>query len=97
MKNFKVTDITSHRNGVGGRSFYSVRFSYNNEGQFMPNMVAVMPEDVIDHKSRNNEECFVLDLNNPTSNWRGDDFASDVRTAIKTHNDDLFGARVATQ
>lgn len=80
MKNFKVTDVTYHRNGVCGKGFYSVRFSYQDD-TFMPNMVAVMPSEAVDAK--NCEECFILNLNDPTSNWRGDQFASDVRAAVK--------------
>lgn len=77
MKGFKVTDVTHHRNGIGGRPFWSVRFSFDNEGRFHPNMVAIIPSD---EAARG--ECFVLDLNDPTSNWRGDHFEKDVKHAV---------------
>lgn len=85
MKQFTVTDVTYHRNGCTGRGFYSVRFSFK-EDVFQPNMVAIMP-DVINNKSC--QECFVMNLNDPTSNWRGDQFAYDVRAAIERFSDDL--------
>jgi hypothetical protein len=81
MNKFAVTDVTYHRNGCCGRGFYSVRFSFK-EDTFQPNMVAIMPADVIDDKDFAN--CFVMNLNDPTSNWRGDQFAADVRAAIRT-------------
>lgn len=87
MKNFKTTDITYHRNGCSGRGFYSVRFSYDDDG-FKPNMVAILPADLVDGTSF--QECYVLDLNDPTSNWRGDQFAYDVRAAIKVYQKDMW-------
>jgi hypothetical protein len=86
INDFRVTDVTSHRNGVSGRAFYSVRFSYVDEAngdRFMSNMLAVVPMDAKDG------ECFVLDLNAPTECWRGDNFSESVGYAIQVHQDEL--------
>ena len=86
MIGFKVTDITYHRNGICGRPFYSVRFAYNSGDGIEPNMLAIMPENA---NLKDNTECFVIDMNHPTEKWRGDDFARDVRAAVKEHQNDL--------
>ena len=84
LNDFRVTDVTSHRNGVSGRRFHSVRFSYFDVGssKFMPNMLAVIPQDAA---MGEDTECFVIDLNDPTSNWRGDNYARHVKAAIDDH------------
>lgn len=88
IKDFQVTDITTHRNGIAGRGFYSVRFSFC-EGftsekiacsTVRTNMLAIMPH------SANQDvgvECFVIDMNEPTKCWRGDNFAPLIWDAIR--------------
>lgn len=84
---FKVTDVNFQRNGVSGRGFYVVRFSFTNtpayDGKFYPNMMAVMPDEAT---TENGIECYVIDLNDPTSGWRGDYFSELVRAAIVEHH-----------
>ena len=82
IKDFRVTDCTYHRNGVGGRPFWVVRFSCIftdfSPNRFMPNMLAIVPS--LPHTD---VECSVLDLNDPTQKWRGDHFAPLVKAAIE--------------
>lgn len=86
IQNFRVTDTTFHRNGISGRSFWTVRFSYDEEGTFYPNMMAVMPSQP-NEQFRCGKECFVVDLNNPTNNWRGDYFFELVKDTIAKRTD----------
>lgn len=83
IRDFKVTDVTYHRNGICGRPFHSVRFSYTEDGRFMPNMLATVPAEATDHPG--GRECFVIDLANPTACWRGDAFAELVHSAVKEY------------
>lgn len=98
LKNFKVTDVIFHRNGVGGRSFYNVRFSFTQDEHFMPNMLAITPCDA---KLGNEDvECFVINVSDPTSCWRGAHFVDDVNAAVKAFNRDSeskFRALVGTK
>lgn len=80
IKQFRATDVKSHRNGIAGRAFYSVRFSYTEEERFMPNMLAIMPYSA--KVSGPDTECFVLNMNDPSESWRGDCFAQLVWDAI---------------
>jgi hypothetical protein len=83
IKDFKVTDITSHRNGISGRPFWSVRFSFSDGGNaFRPNMLAVTPREP---NKEHGVEVFVVDLNHPSECWRGDDFAQHVNRALVVH------------
>ncbi len=83
LQNFKVTDITHHRNGIMGRPFDSVRFSFEAADVFYPNMLAIVPE----YSPVQDVECYVVDMNNPAECWRGDNFVDLVRTAIKAAED----------
>lgn len=83
---FRTTDVTSHRNGIGGQPFWSVRFSFEEGSFFYPNMVAIVPDN---DKATDLVECYVLDLNNPMLNFRGDHFVDLVRKAIRDYLDAL--------
>jgi len=85
IKDFKVTDVTYHRNGICGRQFYSVRFSFDNDERIMDNMLAVVPHAAC--KSGDGAECFVIDMNNPTSYWRGDDFNDQICAAVAEYEE----------
>lgn len=85
IKQFKVTDVKWHRNGVAGRSFYSVRFSYTEDDRFMPNMLAIVPGDAKVEGA--DTECFVLDMNSLTECFRGDNFVKLVWDAINKDPD----------
>lgn len=82
IKNFRVTDKNFQRNGISGRSFWAVRFSHEDELGFHPNMMAVIPTQANEKVRGVGVECFVLDLNDPFSAWRGDDFFRFVKEVI---------------
>jgi hypothetical protein len=87
IKSFRVTDVQYHRNGICGRSFHSVRFSFESEGTFYPNMIATMPYNAIVNADLRSDgvECFVVNMNDPSDCMRGDDFAKQVHEAILLH------------
>ncbi len=89
LTEFRVTDVTSHRNGVGGRPFHSVRFSYTagdfTPPKFYPNMLAVVPNMPVTDFDKGLTECFVMDLNNPGERFRGECFMHYVLKAIADH------------
>ena len=78
MLNIKVTRTEFQRNGISGRSFYSVYFSFDTRS----NMMAVMPANP---KMDCGVECYVIDLDAPEESWRGDDFAPEIKTACDNH------------
>jgi hypothetical protein len=83
---FRATDVVHHRNGVCGRSFTTVRFSFEDEGTLRPNMMAVFPVDAQTQPGLGDgTECYVIDLNDPSNCMRGDNFLDDVQEAIKVH------------
>jgi hypothetical protein len=81
IKDFRATQVTYNRNGISGRPFYSVAFSYVDcsyaDEPLKAHMLAVVPDEGSD------EECFVVDMNDPSQCWRGVDFLADVTAAIK--------------
>jgi hypothetical protein len=81
IKDFKATQVTYNRNGISGRPFYSVVFSYVDcsyaDEPLKPNMLAIVPDE------GSEEECFVVDMNDPSQCWRGVDFLAAVTAAIK--------------
>jgi hypothetical protein len=77
IKDFSATQVTYNRNGISGRPFYSVVFSYVEGETLKSNMLAVVPDEGTD------EECFVVDMNDPSQCWRGVDFLEYVAAAIK--------------
>jgi len=79
MKNFKIADITYHRNGVGGQSFNSVRFSFSNDSKFYPNMLAIVPAT----EKPKCSECYVVNIDSPTENWRGENFFPEINASLK--------------
>lgn len=86
IEDFRVTDITTHRNGIGGRRFYGVRFSCTLQGVFKPNMLAVVPKTALEGAPASDGlECYVIDLNGPTENMRGDSFMPLIRSAVASY------------
>jgi len=83
IQGFQVQRVIFHRNGISGQPFHSVYFTFDFEGSW-PQMVAIVPND-----SNGNAgiECFVINLNDPTSCWRGDNFARLVWGAIARAED----------
>lgn len=84
ITDFRVTDISSQRNGIAGRPFHAVRFSCTltdfNPPRFMPNMLAIVPSDP--RREDGDHEFYVVDLNDPKECWRGDNFAELLMQAI---------------
>jgi len=80
---FRAKHVIYNRNGISGRPFWTVLFEYEEEGDRMPNMVALVPTDA--KLDGPDVECFVVDADRPSLNWRGDRFFPQVRAAIKAH------------
>jgi hypothetical protein len=82
---FNVTKVQHQRNGISGRPFHHVFFSYEEKGgAFHPNMLAIVP-DKQDGAKPDLCECYVVDLNAPEECWRGDNFHDPVMDAIDNH------------
>ena len=59
------TFVQFHRNGVGGESFYDVRFVAQWDGdEEGERVIAIVTES----------ECYIVSLDNPLRKWRGSDF-----------------------
>lgn len=94
VQGFKVSEITYHRNGISGRAFHSVRFTFDHDGRVMK-MTAVLPLEA--KHDGGDVECFVLSEENPTANFRGDNFIGLVRDAVIEHerkSDELYREKV---
>jgi hypothetical protein len=92
INGFQAHKIKHHRNGVGGRPFWTVYFSCMltdyNPPKFMPNMMAVIPSDVpvgLEGHLRLDSETYVIDLNDRDECWRGESFYEHVIAAIDKH------------
>lgn len=83
VNGFQAHSIKHHRNGVGGRPFWTVYFSCMladfKPAKFMPNMLAVIPSD------GGMEENYIIDLNDRDECWRGEHFYEHVVQAINKH------------
>lgn len=86
IQGFKVQNIVLHRNGIAGRPFHAVYFEFDNGGQPQKRMMAILPREA-KHKE-GDQECFVVDLDNPEANYRGDNFIQLVRNAVIKHTND---------
>jgi len=89
----KVENVTYHRNGVGGRPFYTVVFKPTKQaecgtlgGNETPRMMATIPSDA------NSEEIFVVQLDdleeqvgNEFWNWRSQNFFPELEKAIQKY------------
>lgn len=79
----KISDLSidRHRNGISGRSFFAIQFSYDDgEGTVRPRMLAVVPNDDIKVGA---VECYVIDLNDPAMCWRGDQMHDLIKGEIR--------------
>lgn len=68
----EVTSIRYHRNGISGIGFCRVDFIETQNGERLIGLVA---ED--------GGFVGVIDPADPTSGWRGDDFAAELRSAVE--------------
>lgn len=104
----KVLEVSWHRNGVGGRGFYAVRFlgdietttpeeakmwNFDASGEIKDaKWLAILTDDP--------GECYVIctDLLETRgvrfgrNSWRGDRYEPELRAAIKATNDETSGA-----
>lgn len=69
----EVTAIQSHRNGISGNHFYSVYFTFKEDGK-THDLIAVIPGG--------QGNCFVVSKNDPDACWRGDHFEPDLKEAV---------------
>ena len=89
IKEFETRKVQSHRNGISGRPFYAIYFSYRdgqNDHRLFANMMAVIPCDSDELKA---EEVCVVDLNDIESCFRGTYFYYDIVKAIEKYRVDL--------
>lgn len=84
IKGFTAKQVTWHRNGISGRSFWSVAFSYVEGETLKANMLATVPVDGV--ASGPDVECYVVDMDDTSMCWRGDSFVGPVFAAIKAHD-----------
>jgi hypothetical protein len=81
---FKVINTNHQRNGISGVPFTSVEFSYQERGgSFHPRMLAVVPDDA--NFEGGDVNVYVVDMEDTTQCWRGDNFSDAVRDALKAH------------
>jgi hypothetical protein len=84
IDHFSAYKISYHRNGIAGRPFYQVLFSYHDGGFSPPvirtQMMAIVPVGA--NLKGGNQECYVTDLTDTSEHWRGDCFAPFLLKAI---------------
>ena|ERR1700758_2976122 len=89
ISGFHASKVVFHRNGICGRSFYTVSFSYVEDDVHRSNMLAVFPVDAQTQPGLGQgTECYVIDLKDPSNCMRGDNFVGDVERAIALHEFD---------
>lgn len=71
--NLNIKTIKSHRNGVSGNSFYSIFFSFVEDGKY---------HDLIAVITQGSGNCFVVSKDDPEECWRGDHFESELKESI---------------
>jgi hypothetical protein len=71
--NIVIKEIQSHRNGVSGNHFFSVFFTFNEDGQIHDLIGIVMPGA---------GNCFIVSKDYPEKCWRGDHFEPDLKEAV---------------
>lgn len=75
QKEMKLTikAIQSHRNGISGNHFYSVFFSFDEDGEH---------HDLIAVITSGSGNCFVVSQYDAKACWRGDHFESELKEAV---------------
>jgi len=92
MAKLKIEEIDYHRNGVAGASFHVVKFREGRRKMlgvvFSAEMhIAVFDRDLLA------QDCVTFGVNS----WRGDDYDSRLREAIKAHWNAFDAARDAAR
>ena len=73
-------DCRYHRNGVGGESFYAVRFRHTLDAG-RPLVAIVEAHYRYEHPEHGWQGTFVIDPEDPTLSWRGDVMYQDLMDA----------------
>lgn len=76
----KIIDWRFHRNGVGGESFYAVRFRHTLDAG-RPLLAIVEAHYRYMNTPRGWDGTFVIDPEDPTLSWRGDVMYEDLMAA----------------
>lgn len=82
-----VVSVNYQRNGIAGEGFFAVRFDWKDERGAIRQMIAtVFPEYNDDGVTIVGSEYYgVVDINEPTACWRGDNFIGSLLDAIIEH------------
>jgi len=83
-----VKKIEYNRNGVSGEPFFSVRFTYQDDGVYTKgtkfNLIGIIAEDDVDLED-GYKRFYVVSPKNISDNWRGDQLAGNVIEEIKKY------------
>ena len=83
----EITNIVvqHHRNGISGRSFTAITFTFVDEDRFYSGkLTAIIPDK--DNYSKHDVECFVIHIEKPELCYRGDNFNDIMHEIIKSHD-----------
>ena len=90
-------DITYHRNGVGGKGFFAIRYDWHDEE--LPSTLdnpfpvrrmyaTITYKDDVDEFDESS--CRVVDLDDLSTSWRGDRMSAKVSYLIGKYQDYAF-------
>jgi hypothetical protein len=82
-RNFKVQSVRHCRNGIIGRGFHEVRFSFTFEGREHSNAIAIVPDDMPEGN------CYVIETDDSEQGWQGEYFEHQVCQAILDYRKSL--------
>lgn len=81
-----IREIAFHRNGIGGRSFWTVEFTVEELLSDVPVVTVAALHDLVGIVSAGSDPwdgVFVLSPARPSTPWRGDNFAVALRAAVE--------------
>jgi len=94
-KGVEITNVGSvdrHRNGVGGKPFSIVKFSYLEPGsEEEQQMVAMVFDEPGAIAVFDQDKLAAGDTSFGSNSWRGDQFEQPLREHIERHTNDLYG------
>jgi len=80
----KVHQVDYHRNGIGGRGFYSVSYDWADYDGVERRMLAtITPNNNV--SGYDEYSCRVLDIDEPHTSWRGDNLAHKIIHMIEVN------------
>lgn len=92
---YKVQQTRRHRNGMTGRVFYEVRFSFVDwEGVLRSDMIGIVPQD------SKSGDCYIIEASNPESGWCCEYFEPQLRRTVADYIQELhaqYRAELAAQ